>query len=311
LAACISQLMDEAASASGVRAHTPPGFSDPIRYTPQPAVRSTVASLKGDSLPGLFDATGRLRRTPQAATSSEEFSLGTAVLANSRSARAGAGFVIVDMATEPDAVGRTGDVVMQETPGFLRHVGAAVWSTVDVDTLAEVPVSASPIASAAIDWSTATAKAVRFEVTRSHRMTYPDQQKLCELIVSGLALGFARAADEVLFAALAAEDLDPFTLAAAAAADLSFDELRAIVGTSATAAAVGADGVLRAAGISAELTGDMSGTIIGAWSRAAVAVRDDVNISVERTGLRGEMAITAWASMQALVPVPEKFFVAA
>lgn len=305
----IAGLMDESANASGVRAHTAPGFADPLRYAPLPAARDVFASLKGDSLPGLFDAAGRLRRTPHAATSSEEFSLELAILENSRIARAGAGFVIVDEATKADAVGKTGAIAMEETPGFLRHVDSAVWSTVDVDTLAEVPVSASPIKSAAIDWSTATAKAVRFVVTRRQRMAYEDQQKLCDQIVAAITLGLARAVDEVLFSALAAADLDPFTLSAAAAADLSFDELRALVGTGATGAAIGADGVLRAAGISADLTADMSGTIIGAWSRAAVAVRDDVNISIERTGLQGEMAITAWASMQALVPAPGKFWI--
>lgn len=309
LAEGIRLLMDESANAPSVRAHTPVGFHEPTAYIPTSSARSTVASLKGDSLPDLFDAAGRLRRTPHAATSSEEFSLETAVLANSRIARAGAGFVIVEKATEPNAVGKTGDVVMQETPGFLRHVDAAVWSTVDVDSLAEIQVSASPITSAKIDWSTATAKAVRFNVTRSHRMTYLDQQELCKLIVSGLTLGFARAADEVLFAALAAEDLAPFTLAAAATADVRFDELRALVGTNATGAAVGGDGALRAEGVPAELTADMPGTIIGAWSRAGVAVRDDVTIYIERTGLQGEMSITAWASMQALIPAPGKFWI--
>jgi hypothetical protein len=311
LPVAIAGLMDEAASASRERAHQPPGFSDPIRYEPVSSARSAVASLRGDYLPGLFDTAGRLRRTPQAATSSEEFSVELAILANSRIARAGAGFVIVKDNTSAHAVGRTGDVVIEQTPGYVRNVDAAPWATVDIDAAGNVSVSDSPISSAAIDWSTATAKAVRFVVNRRARMAYEDQQKLCDQIVAAITLGLARAADEVLFSALAAEDLDPFTLAAAAAADLSFDELRAIVGTASTGAAVGADGVLRAAGISADLTADMSGTIIGAWSRAAVAVRDDVNISIERTGLQGEMAITAWASMQALVPAPGKFWIVA
>ncbi len=309
LTAAIMLLMDEAAKASGYRENTPAGFSEPVARIPVSRVRSTIASLNGDYLPGLFDDAGRIRRTPQAATSSEEHSVGLAVLANSRIARAGAGFVIVDEQTSANAVGLTGGVAMERTPGYVRNVDAAPWATVDVDAGASVAVSDSPISSAAIDWSTATAKAVRFVVNRRQRMAYEDQQKLCEQIVAAITLGLARAADEVLFSALAAEDLDPFTLAAAAAADLSFDELRAIVGTAATGAAIGTDGVLRAAGISADLTADMPGTIIGAWSRAAVAVRDDVNISIERTGLQGEMAITAWASMQALVPAPGKFWI--
>lgn len=307
----VMEVMKDAANANSVIARQPAGFSEPIAYIPTGTARALVASLKGDSLPGLFDANGRIIRTPHAVPSSEEFSLEAAILANSRVSRAGAGIIVVDEATKAHAVGRTGEIALESTPGYLRHVDSAVWSTVDVDSLAQVPESVSPITTATIDWKTSTAKGVRFTITRSHRMTYMDQQKMVGLIMSALTLGLARAADEVLLSALAAEGLQPFTLARVAATDLAFDDLRALVGTNGAGAVVGQDGILRAAGVRAELTPDMTGTIAGDFARASVAVLDNVNIYMERGGLAGQMIVTAWAAMQPLVPVAGKFWTVA
>ena len=55
----------------------------------------------------------------------------------------------------------------------------------------------------------------------------------------------------------------------------------------------------------------MPGTIIGAWDRSVIAIRDDIRINIERTGLAGGFAITAWAAMLPVVPVPQYFFAAA
>lgn len=311
LSTAIRSLMSEAAKAPAFRAHTPVGMHEPTAYIPVNAARSIVACLSAENLPGLFDAEGRLRRIPQAAPSGDEWKMDAAMVANSRVGRAGAGIVVMPEATTAHAVGRTGAIVMERVPGFVRHVEAAAWSTIDVDLLADVPASASPITSVSIDWSNCIAKAARFNVTRKERTSYEDQDKLCEAIIAALTLGLARAADEVMLTALSTAGLTPFTLAKAAAEGLAFDELRALVGTTGAGAVVGQDGALRAAGIAGELTGDMPGTIVGAWNRASIAVRDDVNIYIERTGLAGEMAITAWASMLPLIPVSGKFWTVA
>jgi hypothetical protein len=304
----IKHLMDDAANAQAFRTHSPGGDHDRAVSIPVSAMRSMNACLAAENLAGLFDKDGRLIRTPQAAPSSYTVPMRAAIIANSRVARAGCGVIIMPEQTPAPPTGKTGVVFMETIPGFVRNIEAAEWSTIDVNSFAEVPVSDSPITSVQIDWSTSISKAVRIEVNRKERMRYGDQDKLCDEIAAAITLGLSRAADEVMLSALAAASLAPFTLAGAAAQDLGFEELRAIVGREGIGAAVGQDGVLRAAGVPAALTADMAGSVIGAWSRAAVAIRDDTGIHFERTGLQGQMAITAWASMKPLIPLASKFF---
>jgi hypothetical protein len=308
LAAAVRTLMDEAATAAPYRAHVPAGMHEPTAYIPTSVARSITAVLGNEYLPGLFDAEGRLRRTPQAAPSADELRVSGAIIANSRVARAGAGIILIPEATKAHAVGHTGAIALEAVPGFVRHVEAAPFATVDVSSLAEVGVSVSPIASVQIDLKNMTGKAVRFEVTRRERISYGDQQALVEQILSSITLGLARAADATLLEALSAETLSPFTLSGVAMQDLEFEALRALVGRDGIGAVVGQDGALRAAGVPAALTADMDGSIVGDFSRAAVAMRDDVTIYIERTGTQGRMAITCWAAMQACIPAPGKFF---
>jgi hypothetical protein len=93
-----------------------------------------------------------------------------------------------------------------------------------------------------------------------------------------------------------------------AAQDLQIDDIRAIAGTDGTGVAIGVDGVLRAAGIPAHLTPDMSGTLVGTWNRCVVAIRDDISINFLRVGTAGEMMVTAWASMLPIIAAPHNFW---
>ncbi|MCY1293302.1 hypothetical protein D9M70_425580 [compost metagenome] len=58
----------------------------------------------------------------------------------------------------------------------------------------------------------------------------------------------------------------------------------------------------------AELTPVTADTIVGSFSRAAVAVHEDIRLVAERTNRQGELILTAWANMQALLPLPGAFF---
>lgn len=311
LVEAVRSLLESARTAETMRPHIPVGCDTPTRWDQVPAGRSLTAVLSGSNLAELFDSQGRLRRTPNAAPSSGEITMDAAVIANSRAARAGAGVLVLQDRPEPIAIGSTGDIAFQHVPGFVRNVDPAVWQTVDVATLAEVTPNSNPITSVQIDWNNATAKAACFEFTRARRLTYGDQTQLIEQIVAALTMGLSRAADEVLFSALAGLSLETFSVAKAAELGVSFGELRAIIGTDADAATVGTDGALRANGIAGDLTADMPGTIIGAWDRSVIAIRDDIKIHIERTGLAGEMKIVAWAAMLPVVPVPQYFFAAA
>jgi hypothetical protein len=112
----------------------------------------------------------------------------------------------------------------------------------------------------------------------------------------------------VLLSAIAATTPANFSLALAAAQGLKWGELRAIVGTSANGATVSQDGHLRAGGVPAELTADTASTIIGAFSRAGVAIGESVEVYFERIDSSGLLAVTAWASMLPLVPDASKFW---
>lgn len=306
LAAAMRRLMEDAASAQAHRAHTPAGFQEPTAFFPTAAARSIVASLKTENLPALFNSDGELIRTPKAAPAGTTVKIDAGLVAGSRVAQAGAHVVAVPEAITPLRDPR-GTIATQTIPKFFRTIQAAKFAAVDIDNEDDAPLIALPVLSAPIDWKTAKTFGVRFELPRSAR-TLIDPDQLSAEILAALTLGLSRAADECLLAALGAETLAPFTLAAAASQGLKFAELRAIVGTNAAGASVGQDGQLRAAGVRAELTGDMAGTLIGAWDRAGVAVRDDLAIHFERTSLSGALAVTAWVGMLPLVPDPTKFW---
>lgn len=307
LAAAIRTTVEDAYAASPVRPHQPAGFNEPIRYTPVLTIRSLTASLAGDGMPNLFDKDGKLKRVPNAAPSTGAVKMQAVVIANSRAAMAGAAVVILPEAAILRPVGQNGVIGTERIPGFFRNVNPAAWVTVaDGDTL---PESAFPIETANINIDDGVVKAVRLKFTRRQRLNYVEQEGLINQLVASITLGLARAADEVLFSELGSRSLAPFAIAEAAAQGLSFGELRAIVGTNANGAVIDSAGALRAGGIPAELTAETAETFVGDFSRAAVAIRDDVIIRAERTGLAGEMTLYAWASMQPLIPDDSKFWV--
>lgn len=307
----IRQTIDETLRAQAYRAHTPDGMNEPTAHIPTPAARSLVACLSTASLPGLFDREGRLRRVPNAAPAGVTVKLDAGIIAASRVAQAGAHVVIFPEAIKP----RTDDrrtVAVESFPSELRNIEAAAFGSVDVDVEGDAPVIPLPVLSAPIDWKSpaVVTKGVRFEIPRSERRRI-DPDQLAAEILAALTLGLSRAADAVLLSKVTATAPAPFTLAQAAAHGLVFGELRALAGTAGAGAAVGQDGVLRVAGVPAELTGDMAGTIVGAWNRAGVAINEDVSIHFERLGANGGLAVTAWASMLALLPDANKFWTVA
>jgi hypothetical protein len=308
----IRNLIEEASRAQSHRAHTPVGMHEPTHYIPTTAARSMFACLKTSNLPALFDKGGKLRRAPAGAPAGVTVKMDAAIAGSSRVANAGAHVVVFPASVKAHAIGKTGDVAVESIPSQFRNIEAALFGVVDVESEADAPTIALPVLDASIDWKSADVRAlgVRFEIPRGVRRRV-DPEQLSEEVAASLTLGLARAADAVLLSALIAETLTPFTLAKAAAQGLVFDELRGLVGTGGDGAAVGQDGKLRAAGIASELTGDMADTIVGAWNRAGVAVNEDVSVHVQRTDNDGQLLVTAWASMLALVPDANKFWTVA
>jgi len=301
---------EEAKIAQPIRAHTAPGFQEPTTYSRQSTIRGLVAPLKTSKLSNLFDADGKLRRRPGAQLAAETVYLGDAIAANSRAAEAGVVFIVREAPTGAVALGNgASDVVMLSVPTEFRVVKAASFATVADD--AEVTVSSGiPVAVAEIGWSSSVAKAVRFEVPRSvSRRITPDL--LQAEFIAALALGVARAVDETVCSAILDSAPAAFTLAQVASEDLRFAELRAIVGRNGASASMAHDGKLRVSGVPAEFTADMDETIVGAWNRAAIVIGDEIAIHFDKTKKNGQLSITAWVNMMAVVAEPAKFWTAA
>lgn len=310
LAQSIRAMMAEADNAQTYRAHTPAGMQEPTAYIPTSAVRSMIATMKTFSLPALFGADGRLRRVPGGAPAGTTVSLDAGVVAASRVAGAGAHVLVLPDKRKAHAVGATGVIALESIPTEFRTIEAAVFGNVDIDAEGDAPIVDLPVFGASMDMRQAITKGIRFEIPRSERRRV-DPEQLSDEISVALTLGLARAADDILLSAIAATTPTAFTLAKPAAQGLRFAELRALVGTAGTGAAVGQDGALRAAGIPAELTADMTGTIVGAWDRVGVIVCEDVSVHFERLGNAGAQAVTAWATMLPLLPDANKFWAAA
>lgn len=301
---------DDAKIAQPIRAHIAPGFQEPTTYSRQSTIRGLVAPLKTSKLPPLFAASGKLRRVPGAHLAAETVYLSDAIAANSRAAEAGAVVIVREAPTDAVALGNgASDVALLSVPAEFRVVKAASFATVADD--AEVSASPEmPVTVAEIDWSLSIAKAVRFEVPRSvSRRVAPDL--LQAEFVAALALGVARAVDEVACSAILDTTPAAFTLAQVASEDLRFAELSALVGREGAGASATQDGKLRVAGVAAELTADMDETIVGAWNRAAIVIGDEIAIHFDKTKKNGQLSVTAWVNMMAVVAEPAKFWTAA
>jgi len=259
--------------------------------------------LSTQNVADIIGADGKIRRAPRGAAVGATVPMSAAIIRQSIVARAGAHAIVRE--DNKTAIPAGKGIVFQRVPARLRLVEAASFSHVpDGDDL---PVSAIPVSEAEIDFAEAPSHGVRFNVPRSELKRVGDEITYHEISIA-LTIGLARLVDRELLKCLAAADLAEFSLARIAGQGIRFDEVRAIVGRGAHGAAVGADGVLRAAGLPADLTGDTEMTFAGAWDRAGIAIYDDVQLLIERTNTRGSTAFTVWANVVPLVPDLSKFW---
>ncbi|GEM_PF-925122 len=233
-----------------------------------------------------------------------------AVLRGGRGFQAGARLLVVPSAVEPAHASEGLVAWRRENMRFdcIAPAGFAV-----VDDGEDVPDGMLPIFRAAVDLETIPTMSFRVALSRADQRAYEEGQ-LADAALASITLGIARAADATLLAAITATGPEAFTLGQAAALGLEFGELRALVGTNGAGGHVAPDGTFRAAftsttsGVLAELTPATTGTVIGAFNRAAVAVHSDLALLAERTNVNGDLTLTAHVSMQALIPMPDAFW---
>ena len=244
-------------------------------------------------------------RSLQRETAGETHTIRHAVMNASRVIHAGARLIPINAA--PDAVQNTSEVAWYKRAARFEVVTAAPFAVVADG--ADATTSPLPLAAAGIDLGEAASHAVSFTLTRREQKDRSDADM--EFIVArALALGLAQVCDRVLLTAIAATTPSPFTLAKAAASGLRFAELKAFCGTAGQGAAIAGDGVLRVAGVAAELSDAVAPSIVGAFGRTAVAIDDEIRIIIKRTSVRGDMEITVFVTIEALLPTSD-FWVAA
>jgi len=309
----LRDLMREATVAQPFRAHIPTGSTEPASYPRTPMKRALVVPLRTTNLVGLFDKNGNIAHTPAGALAGEVITLSGGIIANSRVAKAGAHVILRAEDSNVFQVGKTPEAVaIERLPARFVNIDAAPFATVAEDADAPSVALASVVRAADLtaDWGAAKMKAFSMELKRSDLHRVKEDELMAE-VMTAITLGVARAADEVLLSAITAATPAAFSLAALASRGLQFGDVRALAGTSATGAAVGADGVLRVAGVPAALTPDMAGTLVGAWDRAAVAVNDEVTVIFERVDPNGRLALSVWATMLPVIPDPSVFYTVA
>lgn len=176
----------------------------------------------------------------------------------------------------------------------------------------EISMSGKPYMVAAFDHNTAPAYGVGYTLTRQQLKHEFADDTVLEAVNTAIERGIADLADFVLLNHLetAAETLasPSFTAVAQkiAAKNLRFDEVKAIVGGDCTGLEL-QDGVLRAYGVRAEISGQTSSTIIGAFGNAAVAIDDELRVTAKRIN-NGAVEIVVWVNASALVPDSTMFW---
>ncbi|MDT9115517.1 hypothetical protein ACUOJA_24340 [Escherichia coli] len=219
-------------------------------------------------------------------------------------AQAGAEIIRIPgpMTTQP--TGQTGATTGREVAD--RFVVIRPGAFAKVADGEEISMSGKPYMVAAFDHNTAPAYGVGYTLTRQQLKHEFADDTVLEAVNTAIERGIADLADFVLLNHLetAAETLasPSFTAVAQkiAAKNLRFDEVKAIVGGECTGLEL-QDGVLRAYGVRAEISGQTSSTIIGAFGNAAVALDDEIRVTARRV-LNGAVEVVVWVNASALVP---------
>lgn len=309
----LTGLIDGAQRALGYQDIAPGGDFDRATRRAKIAGVNGRVDLSREMLPALIDADGRITRAPAAAPGADKMTLAAAAAGYSRVIAAGAHVIrLPEESAAIPAGGTSGVIALQNRPAGFRLIEAAPFEALTLDGVTGeglVAATALPMPEATIDRDALTQRAVRFEIKRGLRKDRAPGELEAE-IMTALTLGLGRAMDAELLAAIVATTPAAYTAAAAASLGLSWGELRALVGTAGAGAAPD-HGALFVQGVPADLTADMAATLVGAFNRSAVVYHDAAEILVERRSAAGDLVVTAWLGMAALVPTPGAFWTVA
>lgn len=230
-----------------------------------------------------------------------------------RSLIASAGATIINvpgpMTTRP--TGKTGPVNLDEiTDRFVTVEAGKFEKVADGD---DVTISGSPYLVSAYDSANAPSYGVGYTLTRAQLKHEFVDDTVLQAVNTAIEKGVSDLADFVLLNHLetAATTLTDATFkglaTVAAARGLRWDEIRAITGGVCTGLEVDGAGILRAFGARAELSNQTTKTIVGAFSRAAIAIDDEIRVTAKRVK-DGSVEIVVWVNTSPLVPDVSAFW---
>ena len=308
----LRSLIQDAANQTAFSPIIPPGYVEPTSYFKKPAATIGTVNLNESYLPDLMDRSGNFTSLDPAQTpGGERMTIAAAILQLSRVSAMGANIII--RADPTRAV-----PVSPEMKGIPALESVAKWySTIEAANMAplsddeEMPVSTRPVSRAEIVWADSQTHGVRFEIKRKDIILLGNDTFVNETIMS-LILGLARVADAELLSRITSASPTEFSPAKVAERGLRIDEIRAIVGTNGTGAGWnGAGQFVAAGGVLADTSGDVAETVVGAFSRAGVAIHEEITLTAERRNLQGDLIFTAFANVIPLLPDPSRFWLAA
>jgi hypothetical protein len=134
----------------------------------------------------------------------------------------------------------TGLMGFYQDPQLVRNVDPASFATLADGT--DAPVSPIPTHDATFLWPDVATAAFRTTITRAQNRMLGGGEDLRSALMEAILRGVAEYCDSLLLAALTAAAPAAFSFGGVAAQHLTFDSLRAVVGTSGTGAFVNARG---------------------------------------------------------------------
>lgn len=279
--------------------------NDNQRYIKRKAASLRTLVLNKSTMP-VLNGTGQLIGAAHANIAGQTIPCSTAIAKGSRVAEAGASLIYLPDHFTPQFIGK--ELVAMKTREFPRHfvdVDAATFAEIPDDE--EVATSDRPFNLAPINLDDLRQFSVRFKVNHKEQVDRGGEQVANE-ILAGIMAGISRTVDAVYLGTVLAATPEAFALSKAAAKGAKVQNLRGLVGTDGAGAEFRADGQLVVAGIQAELTAAMEATVIGWFERGAVVMGPDLSILAERLNANGDLDVTAWFSLMAVVPDAGKFW---
>jgi hypothetical protein len=262
----------------------------------------------GAELTGLLDEDGHVSIDPPYQDASKSITVEAAMSQSSRVLAAGA--TLIQGAEMHQNVRTTGGrSVMARSSISLSTFQPISFEhkDFDADQDAELGISPVPFSTLKVDLDAFQQYGVAFRLSRREIKDLRPERLAVQLLWP-LIQGMGRAVDAAFFAAFRDLSLNDWALGEAALQGLSFESLRAVVGTDGLGATTD-QGNLYAGGVPAALTPDTAGSIVGAFTRAAMVTDEEIKIIATRTGVDGGLEVTCWLGLQPLIPDPSKFWI--